>query len=78
MNKILEGYRGQKGVNVPLFATLVSRVSQLAYAFPEIAELDINPLIAKGDNIVAVDARIRIKKLVEKDNLTTIDSTVAP
>jgi len=61
---LLKGYRGQDGVNTEIFSKFVSKVSQLVTIAPEIAELDINPLIATNNNIVAVDVRIRIGKSV--------------
>ena len=60
--KILEGVRGQQGVDIPRFADVVVRLSALLQAAPEIMELDLNPLLGKEDIIVAVDARIRIEK----------------
>ena len=59
--KVIEGVRGQRGVNEELFIDIVWRLSGLLEAAPEIAEMDLNPLIASGDQIVAVDARIRIE-----------------
>jgi acetyltransferase len=58
--KIIQGIRGQEPVNEAAFAEIVVRVSQLCCAAPEIAELDLNPLLAAGNQVVAVDARIRI------------------
>ncbi len=60
--KILEGVRGQQGVDISRFAGVVVRLSALLQAAPEIMELDLNPLLGKGDKIVAVDARIRVEK----------------
>lgn len=60
--KILEGVRGQEGIDIKLFAEIISRVSALVSACPEIVEMDINPLLGKGNKIIAVDARILIKK----------------
>jgi len=60
--KILEGVRGQEPIDKNKFAEIISRVSALVKIAPEIAEMDINPLLAKGDKITAVDARIRIEK----------------
>ncbi len=59
---IIKGARGQEGVNEDLFAEIVVRVSTLVKAAPEIAEMDLNPLLGKTDRVVAVDARIRIEK----------------
>ncbi|MDR1791903.1 MAG: acetate--CoA ligase family protein [Bacteroidales bacterium] len=60
--KIIEGVRGQEPVNELLFAQTVARVSALVQAAPEIAEMDLNPLLGSPNAVVAVDARIRIEK----------------
>ncbi len=60
--KMLEGARGTKPVDKKVFADIISRVSVLVHNAPEIAEMDINPLLADGSRILAVDARIRIEK----------------
>ncbi|HNQ83182.1 MAG TPA: acetate--CoA ligase family protein [Bacteroidales bacterium] len=57
---MLKGIRGQKGINLKLFADILVRLSNLVSSFPQIMELDLNPLMASGDKIYAVDARIRI------------------
>lgn len=60
--KIIEGTRGQEGVNKELFAEIIVRLSLLVEAAPEIAEMDLNPLLGTKENLIAVDARIRIEK----------------
>ncbi len=60
--KIIKGVRGQEPVNEQLFAETVSRVSALVMAAPEIAEMDLNPLLGTSSAVVAVDARIRVEK----------------
>ncbi|PKP02606.1 MAG: CoA ligase [Bacteroidetes bacterium HGW-Bacteroidetes-6] len=60
--KILEGVRGQQPVSKEYFAEILSRVSALLQVAPEITEMDINPLLGNGTKIVAVDARINLKK----------------
>ena len=60
--KIIEGVRGQAGVNQELFAETIVQLSALLNAAPEIVELDLNPLLGTPDQVVAVDARIRIEK----------------
>lgn len=60
--KIIQGVRGQEPVNEAKFAEAISRVSALCKAAPEIFEMDFNPLLGNKDNVVAVDARIRIEK----------------
>ena len=59
---MIKGARGQEPVNEPLFAEMVSRVSALVQAAPEIFEMDLNPLLGSRSRVVAVDARIRIEK----------------
>lgn len=60
--KIIQGTRGQKGVNEEAFIEIIQRLSILLRHAVEIKEIDINPLLADGDDVVAVDARILIKK----------------
>lgn len=60
--KIIEGVRGQEGVNIPAFIDAITRISALVTIAPEIAEMDINPLLGNSKSVIAVDARIRIEK----------------
>ncbi len=60
--KILKGTRGQKGINEQKFAEIIVRLSTLLRFATEIKEMDINPLLADENNVVAVDARIRIER----------------
>jgi len=60
--KIIQGVRGQEGVNETLFADTLVRLSALVDAAPEIAEMDLNPLLGNSRQVIAVDARIRIEK----------------
>jgi acetyltransferase len=59
--KIIKGVRGAPGVSEEAFARVITAISDLLTAAPEIAEMDINPLLGTPDKIVAVDARIRIQ-----------------
>lgn len=60
--KMIEGARGQEGVNQFLFVDSIRRVSALCKAAPEIFEMDLNPLLGNSRQVIAVDARIRIEK----------------
>lgn len=60
--KLIEGVRGKEGVDKEKFADTVQRLSALCTAAPEIAEMDINPLLGSMKHVSAVDARIRIEK----------------
>ena len=60
--KILKGTRGQKGINEEKYAEIIVRLSTLLRFATEIKEIDINPLLADENDVVAVDARIYIDK----------------
>ncbi len=60
--KILKGTRGQQGINERKYAEIIVRLSTLLRFATEIKEMDINPLLADGDEIIAVDARILVCK----------------
>ena len=67
--RILEGVRGEPGVDLDLLAEVVERTSQLVGDHPEIREMDINPFLAfpEADSCAAVDARFRIGPVEEED-----------
>lgn len=58
---LLSGVRGKKGVNQDRLVEILQRLSQLLCDLPEIAEMDLNPLMAFEDKVFAVDARISLK-----------------
>ncbi len=62
--KLLTGVRGQKPVDIETIITNLQRLSQLVMDFPEIDEVDINPLKVGhiGDGAIVVDARIILSK----------------
>jgi acetyl coenzyme A synthetase (ADP forming)-like protein len=62
--KLLEGVRGEQGVNLSAIGEALQRISQLVTDFPQIAELDINPFIVGklGEDSVAADARIQLRE----------------
>ena len=55
---ILDGVRGQPAVDKDSLTHLIHSVSQLIADFPEVSELDLNPVIASPDGAMAVDVRI--------------------
>ena len=57
---LLEGYRGSKPKNIQKLIEVLIRLSYLAADYPEIEELDINPLYVTPDDVIALDARIVI------------------
>lgn len=60
--KIIEGVRGQEGINQDIFVSQIRRISALMEIAPEIFEMDLNPLLGNMKYVKAVDARIRIEK----------------
>ena len=57
---LLEGVRGQKGVDQAKLIEIIQRLSQLLTDLPAIQEMDLNPLMAFEDQVLVVDARISI------------------
>ncbi|MGE5289129.1 MAG: GNAT family N-acetyltransferase [Micromonosporaceae bacterium] len=57
---LLLGHRGQPAADIGALRGILLRVSRLADDLPQVAELDLNPVIARPDGVIAVDARIRI------------------
>lgn len=60
--KIIKGTRGQKGLNEKKYADIIVRLSTLLRHATEIKEMDINPLLADENDVIAVDARILVEK----------------
>lgn len=59
---LLQGYRGRPGVNLDRLIEALMRVSYLVADYPEIKELDVNPLLATPDEVIALDARIIVDR----------------
>jgi acetyltransferase len=58
--KLLEGARGQKGMSIPLLADYLTRLARLVCDFPQISEVDFNPVKGEEENLFVVDCRIII------------------
>ena len=58
----LDGFRDMPAADVSAVAETLVRVSQLIVDFPEIAELEVNPLLADADGVLAVDAWLRLRE----------------
>jgi acetyl coenzyme A synthetase (ADP forming)-like protein len=56
--EILKGVRGAQGVDREALASMIVSVSQLVADFPEISELDLNPVFATAKNATAADVRV--------------------
>ena len=61
--KLFEGVRGQKPADKAMLIESIGRLAQLVTDFPEIIELDINPLLVlpQGEGVKALDARVVIE-----------------
>jgi acetyltransferase len=60
---LLKGYRNRPAADMERLEEMIIQLSQLLIDFPEIAELDMNPVLIRDGNPVAVDARIRVSPL---------------
>ena len=67
--QLVRGFRGAAAADDNALTSLVHRLSRLAVDFPEVAELDLNPIIALPTGCVAVDARIRLRSRSEDRSL---------
>ena len=60
--RLLQGYRDRPPAALDDIALTLVKISQLTVDFGEIAELDINPLLADASGVIALDARIRVQR----------------
>jgi acyl-CoA synthetase (NDP forming) len=60
--RLVRGFRGAPAADHQALVDLVLRLSRLGEDLPEVAELDLNPVIALPDRCVAVDARVRLRR----------------
>jgi len=57
---VLRGIRGQPGIDIERLVETLERLSQLALDFPEIVELEANPIMCYPDRVMAVDLRLTV------------------
>jgi acetate---CoA ligase (ADP-forming) len=67
--QLVAGFRGAPATDAPALVDLLHRLSRLAEDLPEVAELDLNPVIALPEGYVAVDARIRVARTASRSAL---------
>jgi acyl-CoA synthetase (NDP forming) len=60
---LLDGYRGSAKCDLGSLEDVLLRLSALVEAHPEIAEFDANPLVARSDGALILDARVRVQSL---------------
>jgi acetyltransferase len=59
--RLLEEFRGEADADRGALTEAIQRISQLVVDHPEIAELDVNPLLASADGVLAVDCRVSLQ-----------------
>ena len=59
---LLQGYRGKPAVNIERLIEVIMRFSYLVADYPEIKELDLNPLLVTPDDVVGLDARVVVDR----------------
>jgi len=59
---LLEGTRGETGIDLAAVEEMLLRVSRLVADHPSIVEMDLNPVFARPDGATAVDVRIRVRQ----------------
>jgi acyl-CoA synthetase (NDP forming) len=64
---LLAGHRGSPAVDTAGLADILLRVSRLVDDLPEVAELDLNPVIARPQDAHVVDVRVRIAPAIPRD-----------
>ena len=60
--KLVAGFRGRPPADIGALTDLIHRLSRLGEDVPEVAELDLNPVVGLADGCVAVDARVRVRR----------------
>ena len=64
---LLQGHRGTPAADLDALQDALLRISRLADDLPQVAELDLNPVIARPDGAFAVDARVRVTSRAAAD-----------
>jgi acetyltransferase len=62
VHRLLSGFRDRPAAALDQIALVLLKVSQLTIDFGEIVELDINPLLADHEGVLALDARVRVRR----------------
>jgi len=73
---LLKGYRGRPGVNLDKLIEIIIRFSYLVADYPEIKEIDINPLLVSPEEVIALDARIVVDLSVSPEKVKRYEHLV--
>jgi len=72
-SRVLTGFRGAAPLDVPTLEQMILRLSALIQVCPEIRELDINPLKVLQEGVIAIDARVRVERIVPNPPSRRVD-----
>ena len=68
---LVAGFRGRPAADAGALTALLHRLSRLGEGLPQVAELDLNPVVGLADRCVVVDARVRARRLVRQQLMKT-------
>ena len=71
VGRLVAGFRGKPPLDEAALVDLLHRLSALALDVPEFAELDLNPVLARPEGYVAVDRRVRIRRVASAARVKT-------
>ena len=71
VGRLVAGFRGKAPLDAAALADLLHRLSALALDVPEVAELDLNPVLATSAGCIAIDRRIRVRRRSPATRLKT-------
>jgi acyl-CoA synthetase (NDP forming) len=69
--RLVHGFRGAPPANASALVDVVLRLARLGEDLPEVAELDLNPVIALPERCLGVDARVRIRRPSRPEEVKT-------
>ncbi|MEZ5101359.1 MAG: GNAT family N-acetyltransferase [Thermoleophilia bacterium] len=69
--RLVRGFRGAEPADEDALVDILLRLSRLGEDLPELAELDLNPVLARPDGAIAVDVRIRVRAVEQSRRLKT-------
>ena len=64
--RLVRGYRGTPAADADALTDLVHRLARLGEDLPAVAELDLNPVLARPDGAVALDVRVRVAEPAQR------------
>jgi acetyltransferase len=67
VSRVLKAYRDVPAADLEAVAMVLVKIAQMAVDLPELHELDVNPLLADKDGVIAVDARVAVAPLTKED-----------